>query len=254
MGVFDGIRALLFGRVIARERDGADTITVVERGAKRVFLCNDVILSRLGRGLYTGAYWDYFTPLPALYKNARVLVIGLGGGTIPFQLETLYGDRMSMDVVEISETVARLSAKFLPRPLCSRIVMGDGIEFVKRLAPDSYDIMIVDPYRNYTLSAAFLDGSFIDAAYSALSDRGILAINYILDSSNAALWEGALSSFRGRFSMYSIGAPQHSGNRVVLRSKKLTGREISETVGADFPDRARAKQVVDGYSAMVELQ
>ncbi len=253
MDVLGSIHAFLFGKTIASAREGNDTIAVVERGSSRVFMCNDVVLSRLDSRLYTGGYWDYFSPLPSLYKDARVLVIGLGGGTVPYQLESIYGSSARIDVVEISETVSRLSKAFLPRQLRSRVIISDGTEFVKGLAPDSYDIIILDPYRTYALARAFMEGSFIEAAYTALSQEGILAINYIIDSSNASLWEEALSLLKGRFSMYSIAAPPASGNRVVLCSKKLGSKEMLARIAAHFPGGAMPKHVADGYSAMEQL-
>ena len=254
MHILNRIRELISGKVVAQVKDGTDTIRIIAHGRERVFMCNDIILSRLGPELFTGAYWDYFSPLPALYDNARVLVIGLGGGTIPYQLEALYGDRVHIDVVEISEAVAMLSKAFLPKPLRSRIIIADGSEFVKGLRPDSYDIIILDPYRTYALAGTFMDGPFIRAAHQALSERGVFAINYILDSRNSELLKEAMSLLKGRFSMYAIGAPEHSGNRVVVCSKKLTVEEILERIAARFHGGVSAKHIIYGYSAMRPLQ
>ena len=45
-----------------------------------------------------GKDWDYFTPLPLLYDKPNILMIGLGGGTIVYQINKLYSRKISMDV------------------------------------------------------------------------------------------------------------------------------------------------------------
>ncbi len=242
---------MLFGKPIAQAKDGEDTLTVREHLGERVFLCNGVVLSRLrGNTIYTGSYWDYLLPLPVLYPNPHVLVIGLGGGTIPFQMERTYGSSINIDVVEKSSKVAELSKAFLPQKLAARIIIDDGAAFVAKAPPGTYDVIIVDPYKTYALPKEFASQEFIDSAARALSDRGILAFNYILDPSTTALMQEGMASLKRRFGVYMMTAPRASGNRILLCSRVLTAQDISESASERFPDKRGAARVLAEYASM----
>ncbi|MCL5100185.1 MAG: fused MFS/spermidine synthase [Candidatus Marsarchaeota archaeon] len=241
---------MFLGRVIAQAKDGGDTLTVRERGRERVFLCNDVVLSRLRLDtIYTGSYWDYFLPLPSLYSNPRILVIGLGGGTIPFQMESIYRNAR-IDVAELSGKVAELSASFLPKKLKARVMIGDGADIVRGSKVNTYDIIIVDPYRTYGLPEKFSSDEFIGNSLHALSDDGILTFNYILSPENVTAFQRRIPTLKQNFSMYLFGAPRFSGNRILICSRKLKGAEIAKRTSENFPDKKRGRHVLDEYFLM----
>ena len=89
-------------------------------------------------------------PAAQLIKNLKnVLVIGGGdGGTIRELFK--YSSIESVTMVEIDEAVINASKKFLNTMNTEfsntklKLIVGDGIEFVKKSKPDEFDLVIVD--------------------------------------------------------------------------------------------------------------
>src|SRR5271157_711829 len=89
------------------------SIQVVENDKMRMFKLDGATNSVLNKHtIYTKGYWDYFIPLVYAYKNPKILMIGLGIGTTPYQLHTLFGKGMKMDIVELDKEVVRLARKY----------------------------------------------------------------------------------------------------------------------------------------------
>ena len=116
----------LFGwKVLLEIKEGR--IDVVQRKDDRVVLSQNYVYSKLSDGsIYTHSYWDYFIPMAALNKRSRVLVLGLAGGTIPYQMNVLFGKRARIDAVERDRNMVRASKAFLPKRLNAKIIIGDG--------------------------------------------------------------------------------------------------------------------------------
>src|SRR5271157_3496842 len=89
--------------------DGRNTIRIVDTPEKRLLNLNGAVFSKISKkSVYTGGFWDYFIPLAFAFDRPRVLVLGLGGGTMPYQIGTLTKGKASIDSVEISRKMAGL--------------------------------------------------------------------------------------------------------------------------------------------------
>ncbi len=238
-------------RVVDTAEENGDMISVVETPEGRSLKLNNVVYSRLRNGsVYTGAYWDYFTPLPLLYRKCKILMIGLGGGTIPLLMERLFGKRVSIDAVEISETMVKMSKSFARKALSNtRIIIGDGADYL-RDKKEEYDVLILDAYEGDHIPDVFFGDKFVDDASGALNPDGILAINYALNLSAVVHLEGYKKNLRRRFKVYTINNPLTAGNMIILGSKKLDKEQISKKLNARpkaFPEN---KEVFLGYKDM----
>lgn len=238
-------------KVIYSTKEGDDTISVVENGGERSVKLNNITYSRLNKkSVYTNSYWDYFTPLPALYKKPKVLMIGLGGGTIAFQLRKIFGDKVSIDIIELNPKMVEASKYFLPKKLKRvKIIVEDGAKYIKT-KPDYYDIIILDAYEGNHIPAVFLAEEFIVDAHKSLKKDGIFAVNYALNLSALVYLEHYLKDLRRLFNVYTINNPFTSGNMLILGSKDLNRDEILKRIKENFKENDENKAVIIGYREM----
>lgn len=129
-------------------------------------------------------YTDYFHLSLIFNPNIkRVLMVGLGGGTVPMRFWRDYQD-MEIDVVEIDPDVKDVAIKFFGFKEDKRlkVFIEDGRLFLRR-SNTRYDLIMMDAYTatKYGLSVPFhlATKEFFELARSRLSDNGILAYNLI---------------------------------------------------------------------------
>ena len=165
---------------------------------------------------YTGNYWDLFMPLPGLYSRPKVLLIGLGGGTIARQIAAFYKDA-SLDAVEIDKDIAELATTYFDMGNAN-IIVADGAEFVKK-ADSHYDLIILDAFKGSKVPEAFMNKGFFEDAYAILSKEGMLAINS-MDTLNTAAIP------KSKFNIYSLKSSLASGNNITICSKAKDAGQI----------------------------
>ncbi|MFP5519147.1 MAG: polyamine aminopropyltransferase [Bdellovibrionia bacterium] len=112
-------------------------------------------------------------------KAKNVLVIGGGdGGTIRELFR--YDDVDSVTMVEIDEAVIRASKEHLPTIASAfnhpklKLIVGDGIQFVKDAAPGTYDVIIVDGSDPVGPAEGLFTTEFYNNCKNALKEGGIL--------------------------------------------------------------------------------
>jgi spermidine synthase len=209
--------------------------TVVKRRGEKIFLSNNIIYSKLrDDSIYTRSYWDYFLPLPSIYDNPKVLIIGLGGGTIPFQMQKIFGKNIDIDVVELDPNMLKVVDVFLPEKLNANVTIDDGYKFVQRVR-NKYDVIIMDPFINAEIPKSFFEQKFIENASKALKSNGILAINYIFSASGMARQYEFKRKLRKFFNVYVLSYSALSSNRIILCSKSMKSKAIFSKLSSNFP-------------------
>jgi spermidine synthase len=121
--------------------------------------------------------------LGALYlapEPRRVLVIGLGGGTLTDALQRVLPDAQ-IDAVEIDPAVVRVARQyfdFQPAPR-TRVHEEDGRVFVKRAMKDAqrYDLILLDAYDHEYIPEHMLTREFLQEVKGVLAPGGVLAAN-----------------------------------------------------------------------------
>lgn len=229
--------------------NGMDVVAVKKRG-RRELVYDHVIHSRLyDDSMYTRQYWDYLIPLAAVFENPRILIIGLGGGTIPFQIRKKFGSRVAIDVVEINKEMVRLSKAFLPESLDARIIIGDGYAYLAHKRA-MYDVIIADPYVSGEIPDEFFQSNFIENANRALKENGILGINYALTIRALSRRPGLIKKLRKAFNVYTVNYPRSSGNAILVCSKKYKADEIHKRIRSNFPEDGENGFLLKAYSEM----
>lgn len=211
---------------------------------------NGIVYSRLRKGsVFTGSYWDFLLPVGCIRRSPRVLMIGLGGGTVAYQMERLFGRRVRLDVVELDRDMVRVAKRFYPG-MRARIIVGDGSAFVKG-AQGRYDAIILDAYANLDIPQEFLTEEFCAAAARALKRDGVLAINYAQPLMKAGQMGGYTERLARLFRVYLVWVGGLSNNAILLCSKSLGKREMLKAINERMPKGKEAQAVLDGYKRMV---
>ncbi len=251
MNIFDKIFRKNKQEEVAYAYDGKDKLSIVKTGANKELRFNNIVYSKLSEdSVYTGSYWDYFTPLPALYEEPKILMIGLGGGTIAIQFLKLFPNKnLHIDAIEISEKMIKLAKDFgLRENKKVDVINADGLEYVKK-RKNVYDIIILDAYTADRIPAPFIQDEFINDCAAALTNDGILAINYALGFTAIVYLEPYLSRLRKLFKVYKITPPM-SGNMIIICSKSLDKESIKNKLLSKVKNTGDNSHVINEYASL----
>lgn len=179
----------------------------------------------------------------------RILLIGLGAGSLTkFCYWKLPQARVT--TVEIDESVwaaASFHFKLPPEDARLSIVIGDGVDYMRRPSP-KFDYILVDGY-DEDAKVGLLDSlPFYQACWARLNEGGVLATNLFGRSrSYAAPLKRLAEAFEGR----SLALPQcESGNVIALATR---GAEISLSK-AELFERARQLKAATGLDLRSTLK
>lgn len=109
----------------------------------------------------------------------KVLIIGLGGGSIPKKYQKEF-PAMEIDVAEIDPQVVEVAKKFFffQEGKNVRVHAQDGRLFLTR-SPQRYDLILIDAYFTDAIPFHLTTRDFFQTAERKLSPNGIVVINVI---------------------------------------------------------------------------
>ena len=163
----------------------------------------------------------YLAPAPA-----RVLVIGLGGGSLVAALESVV-PTAGIDAVEVDPAVVRVARQyfdFAPGPRV-RVHESDGRVFVKRAlrAAARYDLVMLDAYDHEYIPEHLLTREFFEEVKSVMTPRGVLAANTF---SSSRLYDYESATYAAVFgSFYNL---KHANRVILLQRDGLPPRDVVE--------------------------
>src|SRR3954467_6064565 len=127
-------------------------------------------------------YQEMLTHVPLLAHGAaeKVLIIGAGdGGVLRRVLQ--HPNVKHAVMVEIDGEVIRLSKEFLPKiagdawtDRQAEVIVGDGIDYVKRAPDASFDVIIVDSTDPIGVGEVLFTADFYRNCARILTDRGLI--------------------------------------------------------------------------------
>lgn len=126
------------------------------------------------------AYSDHMhLPVAFVPHSRRVLMIGLGGGTVPTRYHDDYG-QVRIEVAELDPAVIDVAREHFDVPVDDRlrVVAQDGRLFVARSA-ERYDIILLDAYLIDTIPFHLGTREFFALVKSRLAPGGVLGSNVI---------------------------------------------------------------------------
>lgn len=112
----------------------------------------------------------------------RLLMIGLGGGSLP-KFCHRYLPQASIDVVEIDPDVIALRDEFHvpPDDARFRVIAADGRQYLQA-SPDPVDVLLVDAYDGQGMPSALCERAFFEDCHAAMLPEGMLVVNLHLES------------------------------------------------------------------------
>jgi spermidine synthase len=166
--------------------------------------------------------------MAALLLNSnpeRVLVIGLGGGSLVKYLRHHF-PKCYIDVVEYREDVVKVAHGYFQVPdddARLKIHMGDGYLYAQeQFYKDEigYDMLLVDAYDHAGMAASVGIQAFFDACAGLLTQRGVMSIN--LWGTNRPLFKQSMKRINTSFEGRSLILPvEDKGNVICLATKQL---------------------------------
>lgn len=146
----------------------------------------------------------------------RVLVAGLGGGTLPTALAEL-APEAAIDVVEIDPAVLTAARRFFGFQTSERLRVhtSDARVFVKRALRRGqlYDMVLLDAFGGDYIPEHLTTAEFLAETRQLLAVDGALAANTF---STSGLYDHESETYRATFGLFFNFKMPSSNNRVVL--------------------------------------
>jgi spermidine synthase len=143
--------------------------------------------------------------LGALFVNPApqsVLIIGLGGGTLPRALRQVLPS-VRIDVVEIDPAVVRVANRYFDFEASdkTRVIESDGRVYVKRAqrTAQRYDLIMLDAFDHEYIPEHLLTREFLQEVKSLLTPQGVLAANTF---SSSRLYEHESVTYEAAFGKF----------------------------------------------------
>jgi len=161
----------------------------------------------------------------------RILVVGLGGGTIPSFLRRHYPEAQ-IDVAELDPDVAEVARRFFGfrEDEKLRTHVGDGRAFIEKLRGPVYDVIFLDAYGTDSVPTALTTREFLLAVRRALQPGGVVIGNVWAQTHNP-LFNSMLRTYQDVFQDLYILEVAQSANRIVLALPSR--RALNETQMAE---------------------
>jgi len=149
----------------------------------------------------------------------RILIIGLGGGTMSNTLHKLLPDSY-IDNVEIDHSVIKVAREYFGFLENEQIktYSQDGRVFVKRavLKKQEYDWIILDAFNGDYIPEHLMTKEFLEETKSLLSKKGILTANTF---SSSKLYGYESATYKAVFGDFYQVSNKDNNNRIILAGK-----------------------------------
>jgi spermidine synthase len=127
------------------------------------------------------AIFEYVQATPValtlVKEPKRVLMVGLGGGSIPMLLRKHY-PKMTIDIVDIDPDVVMLAKKYFgfKEDDAMKVYVEDGRKFIER-SKQPYDLILLNAYGPDNIPYSLATKEFLEATRKAVGPNGIVEAN-----------------------------------------------------------------------------
>jgi spermidine synthase len=161
---------------------------------------------------------------------ARMLVVGLGGGTLPTLLHAAYPDAR-IDVAEIDPAVVSVAEGYFGFVQDDRLRarIGDGRQFIERAEPSTYDVIFLDAFDAKAVPRHLTTQEFLGAVRAAFRPDGVVVANIWGPRANVVYYP-MLATFRSVFDELYLVIAQNDVNVVTFalpRSLNLNRKQLA---------------------------
>jgi spermidine synthase len=168
----------------------------------------------------------------------RVLLIGVGGGSIPTALATVR-PASDIDAVDIDASVLAVAQRYfglVPGPQL-RLHAADGREFVTAALArgDVYDAVLLDAFDAEGIPPALFSEAFLRDIRALLTPNGVFLANTFAASASYAQETAAARQAFGR--IHSVRLNDTGGNRLIVAAKSVAQLRSPAQLLAELPAR-----------------
>ena len=200
--------------VVTEDSQGIRTLRFAEHGARQSVVKlddPDYIALPYAKAIQVGL------ALPEHPK--RVLIVGLGGGTIPRFLRHHFPE-LAIDVVELDPAVVEVAQSHFGFKTDEKmhVFVADGRKFIEQSEP-VYDVIYLDAYGADSVPYALTTRQFLEAVRKALTPDGVVAGNVWSSRSNR-LYDSMIRTYQHVFGQVAINEVQGVGNRISLATTR----------------------------------
>jgi spermidine synthase len=147
-----------------------------------------------------------------------ILVVGLGGGSIPNFIHRCFPE-LNIDVVEIDPQVVKVCKEYFqfnenPK---MKVHVDDGRLFIKR-SSQLYDVIILDAYNNHSIPFHMTTQEFLREVKSKLKANGVVASNIWSPSANKFHYSEILT-YQSVFPQLYLFRGLSTGNYIFVATK-----------------------------------
>ncbi|HIF74284.1 MAG TPA: spermidine synthase [Porticoccaceae bacterium] len=213
-----------FAETLHEERSLYRDITVTEIGNRRCLLFNVHRGDRNQTCIYTDdldrLVFDYtrmsFAGLLLAPNPQRILIIGLGGGTLPLAFNDLF-PTAEIDVLEIDQAVVNVAEEYFyfEENDQMKVTVEDGRVFIKRagMRNQKFDYIVLDAFSGDYIPEHMLTEEFLEEVKSIMTDDGVLVANTF---STSRLYDHESVTYQRVFGEFFNFKLPTSGNRIII--------------------------------------
>ncbi len=160
----------------------------------------------------------------------RILVVGLGGGTLPMFFRLAY-PQARIDVAEIDPAVVQVAERYfgVRQDAQLQVHVGDGRAFIEKAAPATYDMVVLDAYGGLSVPPHLATVEFLRVVRAALRPDGV-AVSNIWGPNFNSRYHDMLSTQRTAFDgLYIVYAPNNVNVMVfgLPRAEQVTQAQLA---------------------------
>lgn len=148
-------------------------------------------------------------------RPRRVLIVGLGGGTIPSFLRAHF-PHLVIDVVDIDPDVVYAAKEFFGfrEDAAMRVYVEDGRRFIEKRR-NLYDIIFLDAFGSENIPYHLATREFLQSVRKALTPEG-LAVGNIWSRGSNPLHDSMVRTYQETFDELYIIDVQGTGNEILI--------------------------------------
>lgn len=210
-------------------------IQVADQAGRRVLMLNEgqAVHSAYRPGqVLSGGVWDYFvlapyfTALPNPEQVQSVCMVGLAAGTAAKEYTAVYGP-VSIRGVELDPDVVEVGRRFFDMNEQNlSVTVQDGRYFLAG-TDDSYDVIIVDAYRQPYIPFHLATREFFSLAREHLNPGGVVLVNAGRTASDFRLVDALASTMSQVFpTVLILDVPGVSNSLVIGTDQETTADRV----------------------------
>jgi spermidine synthase len=150
----------------------------------------------------------------------RILIIGLGGGTLVHTYQALF-PQSEIVVVEIDEAVVRVAERFFDFKTSAKIksLPEDGRLYIKRagIRKEKFDLVILDAFNGDYIPEHLMTAEFLQEVKALLPANGMVVANTF---SSSRLYGAESQTYAQVFGQFFNMRMASTGNRVIIASQQ----------------------------------